>query len=891
MCSTFRIWKEILGAEMLDSLSTNIRSLSKNSQATVNGLIRSMKADKDQLSSLVSSINSFSSGGDFSSGVVAPFSVMNREILLDLFRDSFIRISRLFRVVNSTGIAVSSMIDVFTSEIEKVEKDIDLLNAFVDTYEYTSGKDDLYDFSYVEKFNDLLNSYTSEGFNFIIPDRSKEGFINGNGGYVDSFSGLFKMGNSYQSINVIDNIKSIKIDNNYSEYISSSSNFIATFTETLKDSWSVTVKSPHILNTTLDYYSKYLNYANQIKTGAQTAVQIEFNTPVDCDSIRITPNDGRDLFLSQIVLFTDEFFSQSNNIASGSSEEIKPYKLVLENPVSLYSMSEIPFNRSSISKIILIFNQVSYVRSRLVPTKSEVNSKILQDFINYKSEERLDAFSESQDVVYKFLKERTDISRIRKSNSVNYSYYSSSFPNTLKRYVTKMSDRLRMAGGSDKFVESGVYGSPVFMDLVKSMASSLDRGNKVFDSYNYIDSSVSVGSNNPMGSSSFMISRNSNTIDYRNIEYSAPIKMYGISGVYRALSSIESADAYEYLMSIQSVEFLASDNRQVDKAVFVSKKLPVNAHIEAIKASARIYNNDSEILKTLDIPSSISYELSVSNVEIPELEKDWQPLAFSDQSSIQTEVLFPDSSTYTSTLRFRPILDTVVLYADGIICDPSKYYYNSISNSVTINETFFNSRPNSIYVVSYDLNTKEYSPNVIDFVKNNSFKETIRRYQDSDGFGQKFTGPFYSRTIILDYAPYVRPSSLISRTYSQTYGTVFSQGLYGNSYKPVTIIFEDGMYAVDITNYTDTAQRVSFFASTSPLFMVNGNQIVFDRQINQNFIVDYEYIPYNLRFRFVLRKNLKNIDSLASIDSLLIKAKTSSSNPFYDKLVKTSIAD
>jgi hypothetical protein len=875
---------------MIDSLSTNIRSLSKGSRATVSSLIRSMKVDKDQLSSLVASINSFSVGEDFAAGVVVPFSVMNREILIDLFRDSFIRMSRLFRVLNSTSVAISSMVDVFSSEIKKLENDIATLETFADTYEFTSGKDDLYDFGYIEKFNDSLNFYTSDGVNFPIPDRSGDAFNGETGGYIDQFSGTFKMGNSYESVNVLENIKSINIESNYQDYVTSSSDFMSVFTETLKDSWTTTVKSPHILSATLDHYSKYITYSNPILNGAQTAVHIDFNSPVTCDSIRLVPNDGRDMYVSQIILFTDEYFTQSSNISSGNSSEIKPFKTVLEHPVSLSSLSEISFGKVSIDKMIIIFNQIGYLRSKIVPIKSEINSKLIQHFMNYKSLERAETFSESQDVVYRFMKERTDIEKIRKSNRVNYSYYSNSFPNTLKRYVTKMSDRLRMFNVSDKISDTGIVGSPVFVDLVNSMASSLDSKGVLFETHNYIDrpsSSRSIGS---LGSSSFMISKNSNFFDYKTIDYSRPVKVYGLNGITRALASAEKADAYEYAFSVQSMEFLLSNNKQVDKAVFVSRKIPISSHVEAIKASCRFNSNDSVIVSEFDIPSSISYELSISNSDYPVNESDWQPLAFSGEDSIDSEVLFFNSSTYTAPLRFRPLIGTIKVYIDGFLCDPLKYSYNSITNSITINEIILNSNSNSVYSTAYELNKAEYSPDVIDFVKDNSFKETVKRYESANGFGQVFDSAMAGKVIKLDYMPYVKSSNISSRIYSDKYGTIFYEGDYGNSYKPITIRFDDGTYGIDLTNYTDSPQKVSFYTSNQILFISNGREIIFDRQVNQGFTVDYEYIPYSLRFRMVLRKNLKNIDSLFSVDALLLKLKTSNKNPFYDKLSKISIS-
>ena len=47
------------------------------------------------------------------------------------------------------------MIDIFFSEIEKVEKDLDTLQIFIDNYEFIAGKDDLYNSNYIEKFKSL----------------------------------------------------------------------------------------------------------------------------------------------------------------------------------------------------------------------------------------------------------------------------------------------------------------------------------------------------------------------------------------------------------------------------------------------------------------------------------------------------------------------------------------------------------------------------------------------------------------------------------------------------------------------------------------------------------------------------------------------------------------
>src|SRR5210317_1221788 len=138
-----------LGVKMLSSLPQTVNRIGDNSRINVSKLIRDMKLSKTDATSLVSSMSSYSSSSYFSTQKIPALSILNRDFFIDLFRDSFLRMRELYRRANSAGLVINSMVDIYTSEIEKIENDIEDLNLFIENYEFLSGKDDYYNFNYI----------------------------------------------------------------------------------------------------------------------------------------------------------------------------------------------------------------------------------------------------------------------------------------------------------------------------------------------------------------------------------------------------------------------------------------------------------------------------------------------------------------------------------------------------------------------------------------------------------------------------------------------------------------------------------------------------------------------------------------------------------------------
>lgn len=261
------------------------------------------------------------------------------------------------------------------------------------------------------------------------------------------------------------------------------------------------------------------------------------------------------------------------------------------------------------------------------------------------------------------------------------------------------------------------------------------------------------------------------------------------------------------------------------------------------------------------------------------------PIAFNSETTIDSEVMFFDTTDFSAGLRFRALSGSITLFKDGLRCNTNQYSFNLSSNKVTITDTSLFA-PASIFCASYTLDTVMYDPYEIDFIKYNLYEDITKNYGDNSGPGQSFTKNDSDRSIILEYTPYINEKYLNDATYGSTIGTTF-RGT-GTGYSPVKILLSDGTYAINMTNYTDTQYSATFYDTNLTLFIQSGKNITFNKVINSNFKVFYEYVPYNLRFRLIMRKNMPNLDIPAKADSVLLKIKTATFDSNYDRL--TSVA-
>jgi len=240
-----------------------INSLSSGSRLTVASLIGQMKTSKQSADSALTKLNTFRIDTNFSPVTMAAISSLNKLALIDMHRDADLRIGRHYGSVNLISLLIHSMVDIFSAEIEKIEKDIKVLEDYIDSYEYISGKDDLFNSSYVEKFDNFASDYRADGDIFPLTDRDDINFNEDGNGFIDSKSGMFKIGKNLLRKNIFDLIDSYSISTNYDDYIKTNTGLESALNDILTDAWTITAKTPYILTSKLSAYSKYISYSTK----------------------------------------------------------------------------------------------------------------------------------------------------------------------------------------------------------------------------------------------------------------------------------------------------------------------------------------------------------------------------------------------------------------------------------------------------------------------------------------------------------------------------------------------------------------------------------------------------------------------------------------------------
>lgn len=866
----------IAGSKMKNKLSTSINSFFSLNRSNISNLIKDMKLDKADFKYLINRLNNTPRFNDYTISDVKEFSILSRDTIIDLFRDSSIRIKQMFNAADTGGMIINSMISVFSAEIKKLEEELNNLQIFIDNYEFISGKDDLYNANYIEKFDDILSDYRSDNYNFSIPDRDMTSFPAGGNVFVDSFSGMMKVGTNFKVLNIIKNIKSINITNNYQFNITSSTDFKNVFTETLADSWLTTIKSPNILDSKLSNFSKYINYDDSSINGARTVVDVELYSPISIDTIRFLPNLGNDLQILQIVAF-NSVISSSSSVNTEDS-----FHLLLDSPKLINTNIEISFEKTLVNRVIFIFNQQSYTRSKIAPLASELNSKALNSFVEDRIQENKNRFSRNQDIAWFYFKNRYLIDGIKKNKNKDIEYYSYRFPQELFSFEKVIEDEIFKSSILDIDDRPNFSSSPLFINLVRSMLGALNVDNKFFDSHYHIQTN---------NNSSYTFFENPGLFSYKGVNaqnnprmqyYSEGIGFGNSTDAVKDLLIGESVDSYEYSFSLRSIDFGETNGTSVDKACFVSKKIPVDGQVSGIKAKVETSNISSiTSSNNYDLKNFTSYELSISNIDNPINEADWIPLGFNNKQFIDSEVVFFDQNTLLAKLRFDPKYDSIILYKDGMIVNPDNYNFRIINKRLELlNRTIFN--PLSIFCISYEIDDSTYNPFELDLVKNSLYKESVKQFKTSDGLGEKFVKSDLNGTVTLSFTPYVNKTYTNSATYDSYYGTIFTNNAVG--YSPVRIRMADGSLAVNLTNYSNSGKKVNFNPSSSVQFIQNGKNITFNKKITTSFTVEYEYVPHSLRFRMIVRKNIPQLDIPGKVDSVLLKMKTVYFDPFYDKI-------
>ena len=222
-----------------------------------------------------------------------------------------------------------------------------------------------------------------------------------------------------------------------------------------------------------------------------------------------------------------------------------------------------------------------------------------------------------------------------------------------------------------------------------------------------------------MTNSGFTPERNSNFSDRMTQNDADPI-IPGLSfNSDGGITSVaDTVNTYQYNFSIKSIQFFKtilnpnSSSAVNNKAIFISKKIPVDGKILGLKAKINYDDNSSVNYSVVDLKNINSYELSFCFKENPNQESDWIAIVPFGSTKIESEVLFFNRNTKTAKLRFHSKSSNIRVYENGSLLNPNGYTVNVSSSNVLVN----NFNENSIYVAEYDLDRDNYSQDYIDMM-------------------------------------------------------------------------------------------------------------------------------------------------------------------------------
>lgn len=869
-----------------------INTLSNNSQSAIGSIIKEIKSSKQDISSLISRLNSFRAEANFSPANFSALSEMNKQVFIDIFRDADLRIKSYYASVNVVNLFINSIIDVFSSEIQKVEKDIQALESYIDNYEYISGKDDLFNSNYVEKFDNFMNDYRADGYAFDLSDRDNIYFNESGNGFIDTKLGLFKIGEKTYTKNSLDFVESYSIVSNYENYITTDTGFSSVLNGIYTDAWSITAKSPVIITSKLSTYSKYIAYPTANIFGAQTAVEVKFSFPQSMDSIVINGGHGNGLQLLQVVLFSNldeskfsinnysEEFDDTVTTVASASDTSAEYG-ILSSPRLINGSTEITFTKMNVNKVVLIFNQPTYTRTENLPNATEINSKNLYNTAKFVKEIKNKNTDKLQSLVYNLFLKKNSFRQTSKNsyNRIN-DYYSYKYP-IINDNVFSLNYQNNYI--NEKFSADLVNVLP--NNLVTNLFRSIfinaigDRG-EIFDNPVFVNTDSNVNSIFNFTKPTFLPTQNSNN-NIINGKIGAENSFAWKNSTLKELVTQEIANAYEYSFSLQSIDFCEIQPSQALKSCFVSKKINFNGYPLAIKSKIIKNDNEFNILDSkLDLKYPISYELSISNKDIPYLEADWTPIVESGIEKIDSEVLFFDEQTYQTNTRFPFKGDTFTLYKNGVLLKPSDY---KISDNNSIN--ILKLEKNSIYSCAYQIDLLLYNVDYVDFFRLNLLDETLKSSSSNGYSNETFGGTDALNRVQLKNIPHINTKDIGNAIYSPLIGTIFQGSQTG--YAPIKIQMPDGSIAINLTNYTGTKDFPQFRESNSLYYFIqNGKNIIFDKEVAGEIVVFYDYLADTIRFRLIMRKNVADTTYPGAVDLVMLKAKTKNYDPYYDKLTK-----
>jgi hypothetical protein len=125
---------------MLNNLGNYIASFGSDSRKNIHSVLQNSRLEKEEIGKMIANLSSFTTAADYVPVFVSPLSTIQREGLIDLFRDTELRVKSLYSISSTLSVLSSSMENIFGGEIKKLENDIAYLSSYIDNYSFISRR-------------------------------------------------------------------------------------------------------------------------------------------------------------------------------------------------------------------------------------------------------------------------------------------------------------------------------------------------------------------------------------------------------------------------------------------------------------------------------------------------------------------------------------------------------------------------------------------------------------------------------------------------------------------------------------------------------------------------------------------------------------------------------
>lgn len=833
---------------MKDFIDNYINSLSAKRRKNIAEILSATTVSKRDIESIALRLADFQRGAPLIINGESFGTYIDLGPIDSVVRELRLRMSDIYNTSNSVSLLLDSYSSVLISEIKALEDEIISIEKAIENYAFSLSDGGFFDYNFIETFSDETMK-ESDNAGIAMTDRSGIDFTSEEHAIVNSASGILSLDSSLAFKAKL--IGKISKTNFPIKDLSDSENKLKNALNNNKDDgWYESIDVARPINSSLNKLSI---------TGAQAELELileENSAP--CSNIILAPFSNLPVEILRITLF--------ESIAQSPEEGQVIVSIENGNTITLDRPINVSFPMQNVAKFTIIVNNSIYTRGNSEGNQDEVTHRVVYESVMHEKREvdKVKPYKKNKKALMRVfnnsISEMTkDKTKFFKSQIPQLSFEANRGPLTFDRI-----DYLHKVDKNKEKIWS-------FESKVGHLLRRMIHERIFSDSYQILNDRYIHNLTNftRQGRTTFdRASMSINNQEFPRIESLEPQLNVGV--LSQSAFKDSNTQTYKYDIGIRNIEI--GSGIQIYRGIFVSKPIPAPGDSTEIKIKVDDKNyRYASSARDSNILTSIEY--SISNKFLPSSEDDWTPILPSGTRKVLAERVFLNRAGHAS-LRFAASnQDEFIVYKNGYQLGIDKFNILTNTNNLSIRgiEIPVNLfTPTDIFTVDYTTYNDE---TWINFVERGLEQSVLASAHDDLGSGETFNMSGPDRVVSLSREPFI-DYKLVNElgSYSNTLG-------FQGSYQPITIIMSNGIIALNQTNYIGQNQNnLAMFDSTKVAYIQSGKNIIFNKDITEEFTVYYQYLPSNLRFRIVMRIN-DPIHVTPSVNTLQLKTKVKRPNP------------